>query len=94
MLVTVEDGRALKVAGDPDHPFTSGFLCTKVANYEQRRTLRPIMTAHGWVRRARAAASPVLCCAGLIETRLHVIAHSPEGAKTILPTAIRHDGSC
>jgi len=36
MLVTVEDGRATKVSGDPEHPFTRGFLCTKVANYEQR----------------------------------------------------------
>ena len=36
MLVTVEDGRAVKVTGDPNHPFTRGFLCTKVANYEQR----------------------------------------------------------
>src|ERR687893_2474117 len=36
MLVTVEDGRAIRVAGDPSHPFTRGFLCTKVANYEQR----------------------------------------------------------
>src|SRR5215213_3082555 len=36
MLVTVEDGRAVRVAGDPAHPFTRGFLCTKVANYEQR----------------------------------------------------------
>src|SRR3954464_13343944 len=36
MLVTVEDGRAVKVAGDPEHPVTRGFLCTKVNNYEQR----------------------------------------------------------
>ena len=36
MLVTVEDGRAVKVAGDPEHPFTHGFLCTKVANYHER----------------------------------------------------------
>src|SRR3954452_603123 len=36
MLVTVEDGRAVKVAGDPEHPFTRGFLCTKVANYHER----------------------------------------------------------
>src|SRR3954451_12942970 len=36
MLVSVEDGRAVRVAGDPAHPFTRGFLCTKVANYEQR----------------------------------------------------------
>lgn len=36
MLVTVEDGRAVKVAGDPDHPTTKGVLCTKVARYTER----------------------------------------------------------
>src|SRR5438067_12303796 len=36
MLVTVEDGKALRVAGDPDHPFTNGFLCTKVNRYVER----------------------------------------------------------
>src|SRR5258708_5905792 len=36
MLVTVKDGRAVRVAGDPNHPFTRGVLCTKVADYEQR----------------------------------------------------------
>jgi len=24
------------MAGDPDHPFTNGFLCTKVARYIER----------------------------------------------------------
>ena len=33
MLVTVEDGRATEVRGDPDHPFTRGGLCVKVNNY-------------------------------------------------------------
>src|SRR5438045_2890691 len=36
MLVTVEDGRAVRMAGDPDHPFTQGFLCTKVVKYIER----------------------------------------------------------
>jgi len=36
MLVTVEDGRAVMVRGDPDHPFTRGGLCVKVNNYERR----------------------------------------------------------
>ena len=36
MLVTVENGRAIKIAGDPDHAFTQGFLCTKVARYIER----------------------------------------------------------
>jgi anaerobic selenocysteine-containing dehydrogenase len=33
MLVTVVDGRATEVRGDPDHPFTRGGLCVKVNNY-------------------------------------------------------------
>ncbi len=36
MLVTVEHGKAVKVTGDPDHPFTSGFLCAKVNRYVDR----------------------------------------------------------
>jgi len=35
VLVTVEDGRATRFAGDPDHPFTRGFLCGKVNGYER-----------------------------------------------------------
>ncbi|MGA2047110.1 MAG: molybdopterin-dependent oxidoreductase [Terracidiphilus sp.] len=37
VLVTVnEEGRAIKVAGDPRHPVTQGFLCGKVAKYLDR----------------------------------------------------------
>ena len=36
MLVTVEDGVATSVRGDPDHPTTAGVLCTKVARYTER----------------------------------------------------------
>jgi len=37
VLVTVDDqGRAVKVAGDPAHPVTQGFLCGKVAKYLDR----------------------------------------------------------
>ena len=36
MLVTVEDGVAVKIQGDPDMPFTDGTLCTKVAHYLER----------------------------------------------------------
>ena len=36
LLVTVEDGRAIKVAGDPEHPGTQGVLCTKVSRYTER----------------------------------------------------------
>ena len=36
MLVTVVDGRALEVRGDPEHPFTRGALCVKVNDYVER----------------------------------------------------------
>ncbi len=36
VLITVEDGRATKIVGDPVHPVTRGFLCGKVAKYLDR----------------------------------------------------------
>jgi anaerobic selenocysteine-containing dehydrogenase len=36
MLVTVEDGVATEIRGDPEMPFTEGTLCTKVAHYLER----------------------------------------------------------
>ena len=36
MLVTVENGVALRVRGNPDHPPTHGALCTKVSRYTER----------------------------------------------------------
>jgi anaerobic selenocysteine-containing dehydrogenase len=47
LRVTVQDGRAIRVAGDPDHPPTHGALCTKVSRYTERsyhpeRVLTPL----------------------------------------------------
>jgi anaerobic selenocysteine-containing dehydrogenase len=36
LLVTVENGVATEVRGDPDHPTTAGVLCTKVSRYTER----------------------------------------------------------
>jgi anaerobic selenocysteine-containing dehydrogenase len=36
LLVTVRDGRAVKVAGNPEHASTGGVLCTKVSRYTER----------------------------------------------------------
>ena len=44
-LVTVEDGRAVRIRGDPDHPFTQGFLCAKVNRYLER-TYHPERLTH------------------------------------------------
>lgn len=48
LLVEVESGKALQVSGDPDHPFTRGFLCSKMQRYERtvhsdRRLLTPLL---------------------------------------------------
>jgi anaerobic selenocysteine-containing dehydrogenase len=45
--VTVDNGVAIKVQGDPDHPPTHGALCTKVSRYPERtyspeRVLQPL----------------------------------------------------
>src|SRR5215475_5225993 len=36
VLITVEDERATRIQGDPQHPVTRGFLCGKVAKYVDR----------------------------------------------------------
>ena len=45
MLVTVEDGVATAIQGDPSMPFTDGTLCTKVAHYLER-TYSPDRLTH------------------------------------------------
>ena len=47
LLTTVQEGRALRVQGNPDHPATGGVLCTKVSRYTERtyhpeRVLQPL----------------------------------------------------
>src|SRR5258708_14176819 len=36
LLVTVENGKATRLRGNPDHPITKGFLCAKVTQYLER----------------------------------------------------------
>ncbi len=36
LLVTVQDGHATRLRGNPEHPVTRGFLCGKVAQYLER----------------------------------------------------------
>jgi anaerobic selenocysteine-containing dehydrogenase len=90
MLVTVEGGHtALRVAGDPEHPFTRGTLCTKVAHYEQRthspdrvRTCLRRVGAKGEGRFRQISWDEAL---GEVAARFGALAASPEGAETILP---------
>ena len=89
MLVTVENGRAVRVAGDPDHPFTRGFLCTKVANYEQR-THSPDRVRHCLKRTGKKGErrfSQISWDEALdeIAARFKSLAQGNEGAESILP---------
>jgi anaerobic selenocysteine-containing dehydrogenase len=48
LLVEVDNGRAVKVSGDPEHPFTRGTLCPKMNHYESTvhsplRLTRPLL---------------------------------------------------
>lgn len=50
LITTVENGRAIKVRGNPAHPLTAGVLCTKVSRYAERthhpeRLLQPLRRA-------------------------------------------------
>ncbi|MDQ4079805.1 MAG: molybdopterin-dependent oxidoreductase [Gemmatimonadota bacterium] len=89
MLVTVENGRATKVAGDPDHPFTQGFLCTKVNRYVERtyhpeRLLRP-MRRIGRKGEGRFESISWDDALDEIAARLTSVARSPDGPQAILP---------
>jgi anaerobic selenocysteine-containing dehydrogenase len=47
LVVGLEDGRVISVKGDPEHPFTRGTVCVKVAQYPERtysslRVLHPL----------------------------------------------------
>ncbi|MFZ1909555.1 MAG: molybdopterin-dependent oxidoreductase, partial [Burkholderiales bacterium] len=89
MLVSVKDGVAVKVQGDPSMPFTDGTLCTKVAYYLER-TYSPDRVLHP-LRRVGPKGSRQFRRIGWdealdeIAARLKDLAASPEGPETILP---------
>src|SRR5258705_1535705 len=89
MLVTVQDGRAVRVAGDPDHPVTQGFLCAKVNRYVERtyheERLRTPLRRVGPKGSGRFEAIGWNEALGEIADRLGAIARSPDGPQAILP---------
>ena len=85
--VSVEGGRAVRMAGDPDHPTTQGALCTKVSRYPERtyhpdRVLTPLRRTgpKGAGRFEPIGWDEAL---GLVATRLRAIA--ARDAQAILP---------
>ena len=89
MLVTVENGKAVEIRGDPTHPTTSGKLCTKVARYLDRtysadRILHPMhrIGRKGAGRFARTSWDEAL---QEIAERFAAIAASHDGPQSIVP---------
>lgn len=88
LLVTVENGRAVRLRGNPEHPVTRGFLCAKVARYLEReyspeRLLYPLRRTgrKGEGRFERISWDQAL---DEIASRLRQIA-AEEGPEAILP---------
>ena len=87
MLVTVDEGVATKIQGDPQAPFTDGTLCTKVSHYLER-TYSPDRLLHPLKRvgkKGKAEFRRISWDEALdeIAARLKALAaHNPE---TILP---------
>ncbi len=89
MLITVEDGRAVKLRGNPDYSFTRGFLCQKVSRYLDRvyhpeRLKWPMKRSgpKGSGKFQRISWDEAL---NTISQCFRDIAASPEGPQAILP---------
>lgn len=89
MLVTLENGRALAMRGDPEHEFTRGFLCHKVSRYVERVYHRDRLTVplrrigpKGSGRFARISWDEAL---DEIGERFAAIAAGPDGPQAIVP---------
>src|SRR6516162_9841038 len=89
MLVTVEDGQATRLRGDPEHSFTSGFLCQKVSRYLER-VYHPGRLKYPMVRtgpKGRGQFRRVSWDEALdvVANRFRDIAGSADGPQAILP---------
>jgi len=89
MVVTVQDGKAIKLRGDSEHPFTKGFLCQKVSHYLERvyhrdRLLYPLrrVGSKGSGHFERISWDEAI---RTIADRFRAIAASPDGPQAILP---------
>jgi molybdopterin guanine dinucleotide-containing S/N-oxide reductase-like protein len=89
MVVTVRDGRAVDLRGDTEHPFTRGFLCSKVSRYLERTyhadRLKYPMKRVGPKGKGEFTRISWEEAIDLIAGRFRAIAASPDGPQAILP---------
>ena len=90
LVTTVQNGIAIKVQGNPDHPHTGGALCTKVSRYTER-TYHPERILHPLKRSGPKGAGQFErvsweIALSDIAARLTAISeHSPDAAQAIQP---------
>lgn len=87
--VNPDTGRAVRMWGDADHPFTDGFLCQKVANYLERvyhpgRLTTPLKRIG---RKGEGKFTPISWGEAISEIagRFRAVAASADGPQAILP---------
>ena len=88
LVVDVEDGRAVRVRGDPEHPYSQGTLCPKMNGYDRTvhspdRLLHPLVRtgAKGEGHFRRASWEEAI---GLVAARFREIV-ARDGGEAILP---------
>lgn len=88
-VATVREGQAVDLRGDPDHPYTRGFLCAKVSRYLRRtyhedRLRYPLrrVGSKGEGRFERVSWDEALA---EVAERLRAIAASADGPEAIYP---------
>ena len=89
MVVTVADGKAIRLRADSEHSFTRGFLCQKVARYLDRvyhpERLRWPMKRVGPKGSGQFTRISWEEALDTLAERFREIAASPEGPQAILP---------
>ncbi|HYL89445.1 MAG TPA: molybdopterin oxidoreductase family protein [Burkholderiales bacterium] len=87
MLVTVEDGKATRIQGDPQAPFTEGAICTKVSHYLER-TYSPERLQHPMKRigaKGEGKFKRITWDEALDEIAANLKAAAADDPETILP---------
>src|SRR5512144_3159905 len=88
LLVEVEGGRAAKVRGDPEHPYSQGTLCPKMNGYD-RTVHSPDRLTHPLVRTGPKGAGQFRRATweeaiALVADRLQAV-RAEHGGEAILP---------
>lgn len=89
MQVTVKDGKAIGLKGNPSHPITNGFLCGKVSKYIDRtyhktRLLHPLVRV-GRKGEGRFEKTTWKEAIKTISSKLSDLMRSKHGPQSILP---------